>query len=398
MGSTMTPPKKSKGESFDKLAKDLAVDSEVLERMESGTYPAWPTGCAVVDILTGIGGLPQGRIVEVYGKYSSGKSNLLISTGGQVQKAGKKVVWLDFERTFSAKWARVLGLDATDSDTFMLVRADASRTVEDGFDIIAKLLDSPDAKNIGLIVWDSLGGSVSDAEADKASAADYAKVASRAGVLNVELPKLATKLEALGLPTTVAFVNQLRSNFSPMSRKETDTPGGFAFKHSASMRIEINEVKRLTKTTVDEFTLAKKIEPIGQRIKFVIEKTKHGQRGRQAEGIFTFQNGFDNAGILIEYAVARGDFDKISAQKFKVPGDFTHDGKELEGTASSLRSYFYSHPDALTKFTTGMGERINASYWEKVKSFSFEDLDEDITPEATEDRSPKELDLEEDDV
>ena len=393
----MTPPKKSKGEKYSKLAKDLAVDAEKLELLENGTFPAWSTGCAVVDILTGIGGLPKGRIVEVFGRYSSGKSNLLISTAAQVQKEGKKVVWLDFERTFSAKWAKVMGLDCTNSDTFMLVRADASRTVEDGFDIISKLLSSPDAENIGLIVWDSLGGSVSEAEADKTSASDNAKVASRAGVLNVELPKLAQRLEGLELPTTVAFVNQVRANFNPMSRKQEDTPGGYAFKHSASMRIEIREVKKLVKTTVDEFTLAKQTEQIGQRIKFTIEKTKHGQKGRQAEGTFTFQNGFDNAGILIEYAVARGDFDKISAQKFKVPGEFTVDGKEQEGTSLALRKYFYSTPGALEKLTEGMTARINATYWEKVKSFSFDDVDEDITP-GEPDAKDKTIDPETDDL
>ena len=228
------PPKKTKGEAFAKLAKDLTADNEELEMFESGTFPAWSTGCNVVDILTGIGGLPQGRIVEIYGRYSVGKSNLALSTAAQVQKAGKKVVFLDFERTFSANWAATMGLDATDKDTFLLIKANASRTVEDGFDLISRILSSPDAKDIGLIIWDSLGGTVSNAEADKTSAADFAKVASRASVLNIELPKLATRLKESGLPTTVVFVNQMRKDFS-MSRKEEDTPGGFQFKHSASI-------------------------------------------------------------------------------------------------------------------------------------------------------------------
>jgi recombination protein RecA len=371
----MTPPKKSKAEVFSKLAKDLAIDNEALELLEDGTFPSWPTGCTIVDILTGIGGLPKGRIVEVFGKYSSGKSNLLISTAAQVQKQGKIVVFLDFERTFSASWAQKLGLD-TSADTFIPIRADKTNTVEDGFDIITRLLNSDKADEIGLIIWDSLAGSISAAEANKDSAADHAKMASRAGVLNIELPKLATLLEAKNL--------------------DTDTPGGFAFKHSASMRIEIAEVKRITKTATDEFTLAKKIEPIGQRIKFTIEKTKHGQKGRQAEAVFTFQNGFDNAGILIEYAVARGDFTKISAQKFQVPGEFTQDGKPIEGVASTLRNYFYTHPEALDKLIAGMTERINKSYWDKVKSFSFSELDDDITPrdDDYEPEDPNIIDLE----
>lgn len=394
----MTPPKKSKGEAFDKLSKALSADEEELEMFKNGTFPSWSTGCVVVDILTGIGGLPQGRIVEVYGKYSTGKSNLLLSTAAQVQKAGKKVVFLDFERTFSAKWAATFGLDATDKDTFLLIRADASRTVEDGFDIIARLLSSPDAKDIGLIIWDSLGGTVSNAEADKASAADHAKVASRAGVLNVELPKLASRLKESGLPTTVAFVNQMRTDFS-MSRKETDTPGGFQFKHQASLRIEIKEVQKLKKTVTDEWTLKRVVEQYGQRLKFIIEKTKHGQKNRQGEAIFTFLNGFDNAGILIEYACVRGDFNKISAQKFEAPGEFTHNGKPVEGTQLGLRKYFYSTPGAMEKLAEEMTNRINESYWEKVKSYSFDEVDEDITPGDDDGPSdPKAIDPEKDDL
>lgn len=390
--------KKDKKHIFDKLASSLAVSNDELNQFEDGQFPHWSTGCVVADILTGIGGLPQGRIVEVFGKYSSGKSNLLISTAAQVQKQGKKVIFLDYERTFSPAWARKLGLDVTDPETFLLIRADETRTVEDGFDIITSFLNSDSADNIGLIIWDSLAGSVSEAEANKDSAGDTARIASRASILNNELPKLAQLIEAKKLSTTVAFVNQLRANLNPMARGD-NTPGGLAFKHWASMRIQISEIKRITKTTVDEFTLSKKLEPIAQRIKISIEKTKHGQRGRTAEVVFTFQNGFDNAGILVEYACLRGDFEKISAQKFRVPGEFTHDGQPLEGTEATIRKYYYTNEVAADILTKEMSVRINSSYWEKVKSFSFKDFDSDMVPEAvTEEEQTNIIDLEEADA
>lgn len=388
--------KKTKKEIYEKLMKDLAVDEEELELLSDGTFPSWGTGCTVADLLTGIGGLPKGRIVEIYGPYSSGKSNLAISMGGVIQKQGKKVVFLDYERTFDPVWAKKLGLDALDTSTFSLIRADASRTVEDGLDVIHSLLSSDMAKDIGLIIWDSLGGSVSVTEADKDSAADYAKVASRASVLNIELPKLGHRLKSENLETTIVFVNQVRTNMDPMSRKKEDTPGGKAFNHAASMRIGMKEVKKITKTTVDEFTLSKQIEQVGQRIKIIIEKTKHGQRGRSGEAIFTFQNGFDNVGILVEYACARGDFNKISAQKFEVPAEFTLDNKPFEGTEAVIRRYYYANPEAEKILIEEMSDRINKSYWEKVKSFSFRDQDFDMVPEAIEeDRGTgKTLDLE----
>jgi len=395
MGSTMAKKKRtSKDEAYEKLAKDLSVDSEELELLEDGTFPSWPTGCATVDILTGIGGLPQGRVVEIFGRYSSGKSNLFLTTAAEIQKQGKKVVLLDFERTFDPAWAQTLGVDVTDRSTFLWVRSDALRTVEDGFDLIYRILDSPDAPDIGLIIWDSLAGSTTAAIADKSSVSDSARMASRAGLLSDELPKLSEKLKSKKLPTTVGFVNQVRDNLNPMGRSDI-TPGGRAFQHGASMRLQIQELKKETKTVVDEFTLTKNIEPIGQRIRITVEKTKHGQRGRKAEALFTYQNGFDNVGILVEFACARGDFKKISAQKYEVPGEFTVDGKPFEGTDTKIRQHFYTTDESYNKLVTEMTNRINQSYWEKIKSFSFKDMDEDIVLD-TPDSGSNVLDLEAD--
>ena len=383
MGITMADAKSRKSkkppkdEAYEKLSKDLSVDAEELELLEDGTFPSWPTGCATVDILTGIGGLPQGRVVEIFGRYSSGKSNLFLTTAAEVQKLGKKVVLLDFERTFDPNWARTLGVDVADKSSFLWIRSNALRTVEDGFDILYRILDSADAPDIGLVIWDSLAGSTTAAIADKNSVGDSARMASRAGLLSDELPKLSEKLKSKNLPTTVGFVNQVRDNLSPMGRSDV-TPGGRAFQHGASMRLQIQELKKETKTVVDEFTLSKVIEPIGQRIRITVEKTKHGQRGRKAEALFTYQNGFDNVGILVEFACARGDFNKISAQKFEVPAEFNVDGKPFEGTDAKIRQHFYESSESYDLLVKEMTNRINASYWEKIKSFSFKNMDEDI--------------------
>lgn len=378
------PAKKKMGDSFEKLSNDLAVTDTQIQQLIDGTWPAYSTGSVVVDILTGIGGIPQGRIVEVYAKPSAGKSALLTTCAGRVQKAGKKVVLLDFERSFDPHWARVLGMDPADKSTFAWIQSEKIKTMEQGFNILYKILASPDAKDIGLIIWDSLAGASPQAIAEKDDVGKSSRVASRASVLSEELPKLAEKLESGGHNITVAFVNQMRKNldFTGFGPKDT-TPGGFAFEHAASMRISIKHLGYETKTTTNEFTMAKETEKIGQRVRFTIEKTKHGQRGRQAEAIFMYQNGFDNVRTLVELAGKRGDFNKVTAQKFEVPAEFTIEGKPFEGTEATIRKYYYNNKMAYDILEAEITARIEAAYSQKLAENSFAESDGFI--EATDD-------------
>lgn len=374
--------KRTKEELYEDLVKDLAVETEELELLADGTWPSWPTGCDVVDILTGIGGFPQGRIVECFGKPSSGKSTLFTACAGVVQKMGKKVVILDFERTFDVTWAATLGLDVTDRSSCLWIKSDKLRTIEDGFNHLYRILDSADAPDIGLIIWDSIAGSSPSAIADKEDVGDSERRAARASLLSNELPKLAEKLKSKNLPTTVCFVNQVRQNMDSTGYgPDTKTSGGYAFEHSASMRLQIKHFKFETKTLVDEFTLTKRPEKVGQRLKISVEKTKHGQRGRTAEAIFTYQNGFDNVASLVEFACARGEFKKISAQKYEVPADFTAGGSAFEGTEATIRKFYYRSPEDHAILKDKMTNAINETYWEKVRSFSFKSMDEDIVLE-----------------
>jgi len=378
------PSKKKMGDSFEKLSKDLAVNEEHIQQLIDGTWPSWPTGSVVADLIMGIGGFPQGRIVECYGKPSSGKSALFMACAGHVQRAGKKVVMLDFERTFDPQWAKTLGMDPYDKTTFAWIKSENIKTMEEGFNILYKILDSPDAKDIGLIIWDSLAGASPQAIANKDDVGKASRVASRASVLSEELPKLAEKLESGGHTTTVGFVNQMRKNLDMTGYGPKDTtPGGFAFEHAASMRLSIKHKGFETKTTIDEFTLEKRIEKIGQRVIFTVEKTKHGQRGRTAEAIFMFQNGFDNVRTLVELAGKRGDFEAITKLKFKVPAKFTSDGKEVEGTEETLRKYFYNDKVAYDLLEAHIREDVERVYRDKVDSFSFADTDGFISVDET---------------
>lgn len=361
--------KKSTLETFEKAVKEYSVDLAEIEALQNGTWPAWPSGSDVVDILTGIGGLPKGRIVECYGKPSSGKSALFMTAAGKIQKLGKIVILLDFERTFDPAWAKTLGMDPADSKTFLWVQSKELRTTEQGFNLLYRFLDSDFADDIGMIIWDSLAGSTPAAIADKDEVEDTTRRAARASVLSDELPRLAEKLRSENHQATIAFVNQVRVNMNAMSfgPKET-TPGGWAFEHQASLRLGIKHLGFETKSLVDEFTLEKKIEKIGQKVLFTIEKTKHGQRGRSAEAIFMYQKGFDNIRTLVGLAIKRGDFKKVSAQKSAVPEGLTADGKGVTGTEATLLTYFNNSPESYDLLRKHMVDDINRIYWEKVNT------------------------------
>ena len=365
----MTPPK-TKKQKYEDLVDDLAIPAEEMQMLLDGSWPAWSTGSVVVDILTGIGGIPQGRITEVFGKPQVGKSNILLSTAGQVQKAGKKVVMMDFEGTFDPRWARTLGADPADRSSFLYMAPDMIQTVEQGFDRLYQLLDHPDSEEIGLIIWDSLAGATTGAIADKKSVEDTARLASRASILSEELPNLARKMRKTGGITSVGFVNQVRANMGFGHGPDVITPGGFAFEHAASMRLGLKHRGFESRTFKNEFTGKSEQEKIAQRVTFSMEKTKHGQRGRQAEAIFTFNNGFDNVWSLVEFGVSRGDIKKKKLT-LEIPEELTADGKGFSGTEVNVRNYFHSHPESYELFRDFMVNSITNDYKEKVESYSF---------------------------
>lgn len=371
----MTPPKKKKTVSYDQLVTDLAVSEEEIQTLVDGNWPAWGTGSVVVDLLTEIGGLPKGRIVEVFGKPGVGKSNLLYSTAAQIQKEGKLVILLDFEGGFNPRWAQTLGMDLG-KDKFLQVKRSKIRTLEDGFDVVYQILDGPLAERTGMIIWDSLAGATPAAIADKDSVSDSARLMSKASVLSEELPKLADKLEANGHSTTVGFVNQVRVNAGAMGfGNDLTTPGGWAFEHTASLRIHVKHRGFETKTLKDEFTGDKNVDKYAQRLTMIIEKTRFGQRGRKAETVFTYKRGIDNVWSLIELAQKREDFKSVSKQKYEVPAHLNATGKAFEGTDAKIKEHFYHNPESFEVLKNYMVEAIQKDYDEKVASYSFGEPD-----------------------
>lgn len=363
---------KKKVESFDDIYKDLAVDAEKIKtELEQGPQ-SWSTGSAVLDILTGIGGLPKGRIVECYGAPGTGKSTLYWSCAKEVQKEGKMVVLLDFERATVPIWAHKLGVNVTDKDLFLQVRPEVIPTAEAGFDVIYKILNSPLADKIGLIIWDSIATATSAIVHDKENVGDKVRMMSKASMLTEEVPKLAEKLEICGQgDITVGFVNQVRANMDAglFGNPEKAAGSSKAFEHSASLRIYIQKMKTLTDDkAVNEFTGEVQKEAYGREIKMTIAKSRYGMEGRHARATFLRETGFDNVTSLVDFAIGRGDFKKVSPQKVEVPASLTSENKKFEGVRKSVKEYYYKDYEAYLKLRDYMVEAVNRSYKEKIEN------------------------------
>lgn len=220
------------------------------------------------------GGLPTGRIVELYGEESSGKSTMALKVIANAQKMGKRAVYIDAEHTFDRDWARLLGVDL---DTLFLPPFE---TAEQACEIVEASVISG---KCGVIVIDSIPALVPHEELDKSLVDDNPKIAGRASLLNRAVPRLVKNLNTT-LPegemndTLVIYINQLRSKIGVLYGDPTTTPGGWAVKFYSSVRVRMTHGAWVEKDEVK----------IGHTAKFMVKKNKTAPGGRTGEFTFYF--------------------------------------------------------------------------------------------------------------
>lgn len=214
--------KKHEGSQISFVNKENSVDVE-----------ATPTGCFSLDHVFGCGGMPKGRVLEVFGEESSGKSTLALYIASQVQKAGGIVAFIDAEFSFTRKYAEDLGIKCDD-----LILSQPS-SGEDAFDIIDKLAKTGE---VDLIIVDSVAALTPEAEIE--GEIGDANIALQARLLSKGLRVLTSTLGKTN--TTILFINQMRSNVQSYGYgpKKTTT-GGKALKFYSSVRLEVKKLKTL---------------------------------------------------------------------------------------------------------------------------------------------------------
>ena len=261
-----------------------------LGKREGFTIEIIPSGSLAVDYAIGVGGFPRGRVVEIFGPESSGKTTLALSTVGQAQKRGGVAAYIDAEHALDAEYAKRLGVDI---DDLLVSQPDNGEQALE----IAEMLVRSNA--VDIVVIDSVAALVPRAELEGEMGDSH--VGLQARLMSQALRKL-TAIVAKSR-TTLVFINQIREKIGVMFGNPETTTGGRALKFYASVRIDIRRIASLKEGE----------EVIGSRAKVKVVKNKVAAPFRQAEFDIDYTEGISRSGELLDLGVERKLVDKSGA-------------------------------------------------------------------------------------
>jgi len=249
------------------------------------------TGAANLDVALGIGGLPRGRVVEIFGPESSGKSTIALTTVAKAQQMGLTCAYIDAEHALDPVYMQAIGIDL---DNLLLAQPDHG---EQGLDIADSLIRTGD---IGIIVIDSVAALVPKAELD--GEMDQAHMGLQARMMAKALRKLTGLAAQHG--TLIIFINQLRNKIGVMFGNPETTPGGMSLKFYASVRIDVRKREDIKD---------KSGESVGVTVKAKIIKNKMAPPMKIVEFDILYARGIDEYGCLFNLGMDRGIFTQKGA-------------------------------------------------------------------------------------
>jgi recombination protein RecA len=274
-------------ETLKDLNKDYGDESiSFADSCDRGDIKVEPTNCYSIDQVMGVGGLPKGRIIEIFGAPSGGKSTMAMYFMAQMQKKGMNVAYIDAEFSFSSVYARSLGVDTKK----MLLSQPMNG--EEALDTVERLVRT---REVGFIIVDSTAALVPEKEIIS-NVADPT-VAMQARLLSKGLRKITGELSKA--KTILVFISQLRDKigFSGFSNgPTTESTGGKAIKFYSSVRLKVEKIKALKKGDVN----------IGNRLRITGAKNKVGFPNRMAEVDLYFEKGIDVMGDIFDVACSEG--------------------------------------------------------------------------------------------
>ncbi|WP_313354853.1 recombinase RecA [Microbacterium sp.] len=273
------------------------------------------TGSIALDVALGIGGLPRGRIIEIYGPESSGKTTLTLHAIANAQRAGGIAAFIDAEHALDPEYARKLGVDI---DQLLVSQPD---TGEQALEIADMLIRSG---AIDLVVIDSVAALVPEAEI-KGEMGD-SHVGLQARLMSQALRKLTGGLNQTR--TTAIFINQLREKIGVFFGSPETTAGGKALKFYASVRLDIRRIETLKDGT----------EAVGNRTRVKVVKNKMAPPFKQAEFDILYGIGISREGSLIDFGVEHGIVKKSGSW-------YTYDGDQLGQGKENARNFLIKNDD-----------------------------------------------------
>lgn len=302
--------------------------------MKLGSYAASrnieviPTGCLPLDVALGVGGLPRGRIIEIYGPEASGKTTVTLHVIAQVQKMGGTAAFIDAEQALDPVYAKNLGINL---DELYISQPDSG---EQALDILDYLVRS---NAVDVIVVDSVAALTprSELEGDMGE--------SHMGVQARLMSQCLRKIIAVGNKsnTCIIFINQLRDKIGVMFGNPETTTGGKALKFYSSVRLDVRKVDQIKDGS----------EIIGSKTRVKVVKNKVAPPFKTAEFEIIFGKGISNSGCILDMAVAQGLIEKSGSW-------FSYNGEKIGQGRENAKLYLENHPELMDSLSDTIRDRL----------------------------------------
>jgi len=316
-GQTADQKKKSLDQAMSHIEKQFGEGSimRLGGRPDRFTIDVIPTGALSLDLALGVGGMPRGRVAEVYGPEGSGKTTVALHMLAEAQKLGGTAAFIDAEHAFPLENAAKIGLNL---DELLISQPD---TGEQALDICEVLIRSG---AIDAVAIDSVAALVPQAELDGEMGDSH--VGLQARLMSQALRRLSGTVSSAR--TVVIFINQIREKIGVMYGNPETTPGGRALKFWSSVRLEVRKAETLKKGT----------EAIGSRTKVKVNKNKVAPPFRQCEFDIIFGEGISRAGCILDEGAVYGILDKTGTW-------FSYHGERLGQGRDNAKQFLDAHPD-----------------------------------------------------
>jgi recombination protein RecA len=305
--------------------------------MRLGEHPAGqgvsviPTGSLALDLALGVGGIPRGRIVEVFGPEGSGKTTVCLHIIAEAQKRGGIAAFIDAEHALDPTYARALGVNI---DELLVSQPDSGEQALEIADLLVR------SGALDLIVVDSVAALVPRAEIEGEMGDSH--VGLQARLMSQAMRKLAGSLSRF--ETTAIFINQLREKIGVMFGNPETTPGGRALKFYSSVRLDVRKVENLKDGT----------EVIGSRVRVKVVKNKVAPPFRQCEFDIIYGKGISKEGSLLDVGVDLEIVKKSGAW-------FTYEGEQLGQGRENARQFLVEHPEVAEEIERRVREAVGVA-------------------------------------
>ncbi len=288
-----------------------------------------PTGSLTLDIATGIGGLPRGRVVEIYGPESSGKTTLALNAIAQAQSSGGAAAFIDAEHALDVNYAKRIGVKIED---LLVSQPD---TGEQALEVAEALVRSG---ALDIIVIDSVAALVPKAEIEGDMGDSLPGLQAR--LMSQALRKLTASISKSN--TTVVFINQIRMKIGVMFGSPETTTGGNALKFYASMRLDIRRIENLKENQ----------EIVGGRVRVKVVKNKMAPPFKQAEFDILFNHGVSREGEIVDLGVEKGIIEKAGAW-------YSYNGNRIGQGRENVKDYLRNNAPVAKEIEEKIVEAAN---------------------------------------